>query len=81
MEDSLLSQTDYMSVFNTLRAEVEKLKDVKRLTQVKDSTVKYTRRSWRACPNGTDMAVSTKNFTVFLGKAECFRATKRLKCL
>jgi hypothetical protein len=34
LEDSLLAQTDYMSIFNTLRTEVEKLNDVKKLTQV-----------------------------------------------
>jgi len=34
LEGALLAQTDYMSVFNTLRAEVERLNDVKKLTQV-----------------------------------------------
>ncbi len=34
MESELLRQTDYMSIFHTLRAEVDKLNDVKKLTQV-----------------------------------------------
>ena len=34
IEEKLLRQNDYMSIFSTFRAEVESLSDVKKLTQV-----------------------------------------------
>lgn len=34
MEEKLMKQTDYMSIFNTFRTEVESLVDVKRLTTI-----------------------------------------------
>ena len=40
LEEVLLAQCDYMSIFNTLRTEVEKLSDVKKLTQVSDGSEK-----------------------------------------
>ena len=35
MEDKLLRQTDYMTLFSTFKSEVESLSDVKLLTKVK----------------------------------------------
>ena len=35
IEEKLLRQNDYMSIFSTFRTEVESLSDVKRLTQVR----------------------------------------------
>lgn len=34
LEDELLAQSDYMNIFNTLRSEVEKMGDIRKLTQV-----------------------------------------------
>ena len=34
MEDALLRQSDYMSIFHTLRDGLEDLKDIRKLTQV-----------------------------------------------
>ena len=49
IEDKLLRQNDYMSIFSTFRTEVESLSDVKRLTQVSWAETNYTFISYISC--------------------------------
>jgi hypothetical protein len=34
LEEELLAQTDYMAIFNTIRANIDRLTDFRKLTQV-----------------------------------------------